>query len=158
MALALALSGAPARAADEPALELWDERYLTLRAGATAQMTLRATVREGYAVIARAGPGGKLLPLSLRLDKPAQLTVGKPAYPEPEPAARTVPWAAAGARVYRGTIVISFPVTAPPGVEPGQHEIKGLLSYQACDTQRCQPAVAYPVELIVTIRGKSADL
>jgi hypothetical protein len=158
MALGLVLSGAAATSADEDALQLWDERYLTLRAGATAQMSVRASVREGYAVIAQAEPGGKFLPLSLKLQEGGPLSVGQPLYPESEPGVGVVAGASAGLRVYRGTIVIRFSVSAPPRVEPGPHELKGLLSYQACDAQRCLPAVARPIELIVTIRDKAPEL
>jgi hypothetical protein len=158
IALGLALSSAPAAGADEAALQLWDERYLTLRAGATAQMTLRASVGEGYAVIARAGPGGKFLPLSLKLEAGGPLGLSKPVYPESEAGAGIVAGAPASLRVYRGTILIRFSVTAPRRVDPGPHEIKGLLSYQACDARRCLPAMARPVELIVTIRDKPPEL
>jgi hypothetical protein len=158
LALGVALSGAPAASADEAALQLWDERYVTLRPGATAQMTVRASVREGYAVIARADPGGKFLPLSLKLEGAGPLGLGKPVYPDSEAGTGIVAGAPASLRVYRGTIVIRFSVSAPRGVGPGPHEIKGLLSYQACDAQRCLPAMARPVELIVTIREKPPEL
>ena len=158
MTLGLVLSGVTAANADEQILQLWDERYLTLRAGATAQMSVRASVREGYAVIARAEPGSTFLALSLELEEAAPLGLGKPVYPESEPGAGIVAGAPASLRVYRGTIVIRFAVTAPAGVEPGPHVINGLLSYQACDAQRCLPAMAHPVELIVTIRDKPPEL
>jgi hypothetical protein len=156
--LGLALSAAPAASGEEAALQLWEERYLTLRAGATAQMTVRASVREGYAVIAQADPGGRFTPLSLKLDEGGPLALGKPVYPESEAGGGLVAGAPASLRVYRGTIVIRFMVSAPAKVDPGPHEIKGLLSFQACDAQRCLPPTASPVELVVTIRDKASDL
>jgi hypothetical protein len=144
--------------ADEPVLRLWEERLLTLRAGATAQMVVRASVRDGHAVIARADPKSRLLALSLKLERTAKLTLGNPVYPQPEPLAAKLADAPADTQVYRGTIMIRFSVSAPAQIDPGPHEIKGLLSYQACDAQRCLPAEAIPVELSVTIRDKPAEL
>jgi hypothetical protein len=138
--------------ADEAPLQLWDEHYLTLRAGATAQMLLHATVREGYVVVARTGQRGKRAPLTLKLDTPAQLKIGKIEYPGPDPEPAKLNSSGADVPVYRGTIAIRFAIGAPLRVDPGAHEVKGTLTYQACDARRCLPAATIPIALVVTIR------
>jgi hypothetical protein len=147
-----ALGLATAALADEPPLQLWDERYLTLRAGATAQMLLHASVREGYVVVARAGQRSKLVPLTLKLEPPDQLKIGKVAYPSPDLQPAKLGSIAPDTPVYSGTIAITLAISAPVKVDPGAHEVKGRLTYQACDAKRCMPAVTIPVELIITIR------
>jgi hypothetical protein len=152
LCLLSALSWSTATLAEEAPLQLWDERYLTLRAGAAAQMLLHASVREGFAVVARPDKRGKLSALMLKLQAPAQLKIGRIGYPSPDPEPARLDGGATATPVYRGTIVITLAVSAPAAVDPGPHEIKGTLTYQACDARHCLPAATIPVELIVTIR------
>lgn len=147
-----ALASSSTALADDAPLQLWDERYLTLRAGATAQMLLHASIREGYVVVARAGQRAKLVPLTLKLDPPAQLKIGKIEYPSPDAQPAKLEASSADVAVYRGTIEIRVAVRAPISVDPGAHEIKGTLTYQACDPRRCLPRATVPVALIVSIR------
>jgi hypothetical protein len=155
LCFALALSWPLPARPDAPVLQLWEERYLTVRAGATVQIVLHASVRDGYVVVARPDKRGKLLPLSLKMQPPKQLELGTPVYPDAEPA--KLQGGTIDAQVYRGTIAIRLPVTAPAKVDPGPHEVKGLLQYQGCDAARCQSAMAIPIELIITIRKKPLD-
>jgi DsbC/DsbD-like thiol-disulfide interchange protein len=135
-------------------LKLWEEGYTTIRAGAATQIVLRASIAEGYAVVAR-DKRGKLLPLALKMERAVHLKLGNPVFPEPQ----TIKLAGESAEVqaYRGTIVITLPVTAPANIDPEPQELKGLLQYQACDSHRCGPAQAIPVEINVRIRRKPAD-
>jgi hypothetical protein len=155
LCLTLALCWPLCARPDEPVLRLWEERYLTVRAGATVHMVLHASVREGYVVVAQPDKRGKLLPLSLKMEPPEQLKLGSPVYPDAEPA--KLQGGAIDAQVYRGTIAIRLPVTAPAKVDPGPHGVKGLLQYQGCDAVRCQPPMAIPIELTITIRQKPLD-
>jgi hypothetical protein len=147
-----ALSWTMAALAGEAPLQLWDERYLTLRAGATAQMLLHASVQEGYVVVARAGQRSRLAPLTLKLEAPSQLKIGRIGYPSPDPEPAKLGSGGADTPVYRGTIAITLAISAPTRVDPGAHEVKGTLTYQACDVKRCMPPATIPVELVVTIR------
>jgi DsbC/DsbD-like thiol-disulfide interchange protein len=92
------------------------------------------------------------LPLTLKLEAPAQLKIGKILYPAPDPEPARLGGSAENMQVYRGTILLAFALSAPAAVDPGEHEIKGTLTYQACDAKRCMPAARIPVELVVTIR------
>jgi hypothetical protein len=50
--------------------------------------------------------------------------------------------------VYQGDFVIKVPVVAAAGA----HELKGKLTYQACDTAACYPPRTLPVDVLFTAK------
>jgi thiol:disulfide interchange protein DsbD len=93
-----------------------------------------------------------LIPTDLSLDPPEELRTGEPIFPS----ARNVTLAFSDEplSVYDSTFVIGVEAEVAEGTPPGEFEIAGTLTYQACDDSRCLP----PRELPVTFTVRVASL
>lgn len=106
-----------------------------LRPGETGRVSIPFTIKEGYHIQADTVSDENLIHTELTIDTSGGFEVGDPVYP--------------GFRyfelkgtndsllVFDGVINIVVTVKAADTTAPGNYELTGSLTYQACDSVRC---------------------
>lgn len=109
---------------------------LTIKAGSAAEVTLLATVREGFHVNSHQPVQDYLIPTRVVLAEPGPFVLEKAIYPDGE--LKSFGFAPdEKLSVYEGTIRIPLRLRARPGAPAGTHTLRVALHYQACNDQVC---------------------
>ncbi len=121
---------------------------VSVAAGGRTEARIALVIAHGYHV--QANPAGDEFLIPLRLDLRARGGVqpGKPAYPQGRP--YRLPGADKDWMTYEGTVEIVVPLEAASSARPGDHLLRGLLRYQACDDRRC----LFPASLSVALPAR----
>ena len=155
LAAALVLAQAPAQdlgSLDGPAKK--PKQYVVfaaepqaVAAGKRAMLELRFKVLDGYHINSHAPKSELQIPTVVALAagddvkvSPAEYPAGKPYSFSFDPSEKL--------DVYQGDFTVRVPVVA--GV--GAHELKGQLTYQACDTAACYPPRTLSVDVLFTAK------
>jgi len=121
-----------------------------VRAGQTAEASVRLAITSGYHVNANPATERFLIPTSLEVKPEAGITVDKIVYPEP--LTKKFPFAEVPLAVYEGDARITMTVHAPRDTAPGQHMLGARLRVQPCDDEKCYPPTTVETSIPVTIR------
>ena len=152
---ALVLGTRPASAetdADVVAVELLTDRS-EYAPGDTAQIALRLTIEPGWHINNDLPPIPDLIPTTVQFDLPAGWPA--PILRFPAPAPLRLPSVSKPLLVYEERALIIARIAIPPDAAPGARHLTGLLTYQACDAQRCVAPRDVQIEtrLVVGERG-----
>ncbi len=121
-----------------------------VRAGATAEGSVRLSIARGYHVNANPATEKFLIPTSLEVRPDAGVTAEKITYPKAlkkKFAFSEVPLA-----VYEDDAQITFTIRAPQTAAPGQHTLGARLRVQPCDDEKCYPPTNVETNIPVTVR------
>lgn len=105
------------------------------------------TVADGFHVQANPASGEFLVPLTLELDPPDGFNIERPEYP-PGTAYR-LEGTDSDLMTYEGTFAVKIPITAS---RSGRFDVKGRVSFQACDSKRCLIPSSVPVVFRIVVR------
>ena len=125
----------------------YDSEQQVLPAGKRAMLELRFVVLPGFHVNSHRPKSELLLPTKVELGAKAGVKLAEAEYP----AGTSFSFAfdpSDKLDVYAGDFVVRVPVTATVG----QHELKGKLTYQACNNAACYPPKTLPVEVLFTAK------
>lgn len=121
-----------------------------VRAGETAEATVRLAITSGYHVNANPATERFLIPTSLEVKPQAGITADKITYPKP--LTKKFPFAEVPLAVYEDDASITLTIRAPRDAAPGQHTLGARLRVQPCDDEKCYPPTTVETSIPVTIR------
>ena len=149
LAVIAALGGAPASACAIEVVTVVPPAIAQVKPGAGTHIALRVVVNPGYHVQANPVENPSLIPITLKMDAAASVSVGEPLYP----AAKRLQLLGDSQDlvVYDGTFVIVLPLQVGRIATAGTITLKGTLRYQACDDSHCLFPVTLPIALAVTV-------
>jgi len=124
-----------------------------LKPGGEARVAIQIVVKPGYHVQANPVENPSLIPITLKVESDANISIGEPRYP----AAKRIrlPGDSQDLVVYDGSFVIALPVQVSHSATAGETiTLRGALRYQACDDSHCLFPVTLPVSLSVAVKGR----
>lgn len=121
-----------------------------MRAGETAQATVRLDIASGYHVNANPATEKFLIPTSLEVKPEAGINADQITYPKP--LTKKFPFAEVPLAVYEGDTSITLRVRAPRDAAQGQHALAARLRVQPCDDEKCYPPTTVEASIPVVIR------
>jgi hypothetical protein len=114
-------------------------------------------VKKGYHINSNKPRSDFLIPTTLKLDPPADIVIGKVAYPAGED--RSFPFdPSSKLNVYTGEFALRALVRPLATVRPGAYRVRGELRYQACDDRACYPPKSMPVSFEVEVKNGPGHL
>jgi len=116
-------------------------------AGKKAVLELRFHVQPGFHVNSHMPKSEFLIPTRLEFQAAAGVKADSPEYP----VGKSYSFSFSPQEkldVYSEEFTVKLPITATAG----QHEIDGVLKYQACDTAACYPPKSLPLQVLFTAR------
>lgn len=123
---------------------------IEMKAGETAETSVRLTITNGYHVNANPATEKFLIPTSLEVTPEAGIAVDKVTYPKS--LKRKFPFAQVPLDVYEGDAVIKLKLNAPRDAAPGRHTLSARIRVQPCDDEKCYAPATLETTLPVTIR------
>ena len=127
-----------------------------MAAGSTVRLALQVTIAPGYHIQSNHPRDESLIPAKLAIDAPDGITYVDVAFP-PSVEFRIADQPAA---VFEGTILIGARIAVAPDHAPGQVDISGHFTYQACDERMCYPPrtvnANWSLEIVGPGRGGAA--
>ena len=116
-------------------------------AGAKLALFVDVTPKPGIHVYA---PGSKdYIPITVKLNAPAEIKAGKLAYPKSE----MMTFADEKVPVFQKPFRLTQDVTVDKSAKPGSTVIvSGTVNYQACDDRVCYPPESAPVTWTVSVK------
>ncbi|MEK7329208.1 MAG: protein-disulfide reductase DsbD domain-containing protein, partial [Candidatus Eisenbacteria bacterium] len=127
---------------------------VTIAAGGRAEARVMLRVREGWHINANPPSLDYMIPTVVKVTGAAGLAAGKPAYPPGH--RQKLSFETTALVVYDAEAVVSVPLTAAADAAPGEHALRGTVSFQACNDEVCLAPVSIPFELAVTVEGVAA--
>lgn len=127
---------------DVPAVEI--------KAGGTAEVTVKLTVASGYHINANPPSFSYLKATELTIEPGQGVTAGKPTYPSS--VTRKFAFSKDPLAVYEGETAIKLPLTAAADAKKGAQTLKGKLRVQACDEEKCFPPRTMETSIPVTVK------
>lgn len=140
--------------AAKPVVEVRAPAPITLRLGGSAEARLTTAVAEGYHVQANPASDRFLIPLRLALKAKGGVRPGRPVYPLGQP--YRLEGSSSDLMTYGGSFEIVVPLEATASARPGEHVLRGVLRYQACDTRTCLFPASLPVAIPVRVLAPKA--
>jgi cytochrome c biogenesis protein CcdA/DsbC/DsbD-like thiol-disulfide interchange protein len=119
--------------------------------GYPARIAARVTVEDGWHINSHEPTFDWLIPTQLRLELPEGWAEPTLTYPEHE--MQTFGFADEALAVYDGEVVILAELTIPEGVTEDSVTLEGVLGYQACDHDSCDPPNEARASLELTLGG-----
>ncbi len=122
-------------------------RQQTVAAGKRTMLELRFKVQDGYHIVSHVPKSELQIPTVVDLPAADGVTVAAAEYP----AGKIYSFSFDPSEkldVYQGDFIVRVPVVAGAGA----HELKGKLTYQACDTAACYPPRTLPVDVLFTAK------
>ncbi len=119
----------------------------TVPSGKRATLDLHFRVENGYHVNSHAPKSDLQIPTAVELGSAPGVSIGTVEYP----AGKSYTLSSDPAEkldVYSEDFLVKLPVTAAPG----DHELKGILKYQACDRAACYPPKTLPLDVVFTAK------
>jgi Disulphide bond corrector protein DsbC len=121
-----------------------------LQRGGSAKLELIFRVAPGYHVNSNKPNSELLIPTSLHLDLPTDISVAKIDYPAGED--KVFPFSPdEKLNVYTGDVSVSGLLKTGKDVTPGSYRVHGYLKYQACDDRACYPPAQLPLAFDVQV-------
>lgn len=121
-----------------------------VKRGSTAKLELTFRVAPGYHVNSNKPNSELLIPTSLHLDMPTDISLAKIDYPAGED--KTFPFSPdEKLNVYTGDVSVSGMLKSGKDVIPGSYRVHGYLKYQACDDRACYPPAQVPIVFDVQV-------
>jgi DsbC/DsbD-like thiol-disulfide interchange protein len=121
-----------------------------VRAGETAEASVRLAIADGYHVNANPATERFLIPTSLEVKPEAGIAADKIVYPQP--LKKKFSFAEVPLAVYEGDARITMTVRVPRDAAPGQHTLGARLRVQPCDDEKCYPPTTVETSIPVTVR------
>ena len=118
-----------------------------VNAGKRTLLELHFQVLPGFHINSHVPKGDLLLPTAVELEAEPGVKLAQAEYP----AGSEFSFAFDPSEkldVYAGNFVVRVPVVAAAG----QHEMHGMLKYQACNTAACYPPKSLPVDVLFTAK------
>ncbi len=115
--------------------------------GKKAVLELRFHVQPGFHVNSHTPKSEFLIPTRMEFQPAAGVKAGEPEYP----VGKSYSFSFSPQEkldVYSEEFTVKLPVTAAAG----QHQVDGVLKYQACDTAACYPPKSLPVQVLFTAK------
>lgn len=122
-----------------------------VKVGSAASVKIKVAVKRGYHVQANPVENPSLIPITLKIDPTAGVTVGKPVYPT----AKRIRLQGDDHDlvVYDNTFTIALPIKLSRDLAPGDTvKLNGSLRYQACDERHCLFPVTVPLTVVVNVK------
>jgi hypothetical protein len=116
-------------------------------AGRAGVLELRFHVNPGFHINSHTPKSELLIPTLIKLDAAEGVKVAAAEYP----AGKSLTFAFDPGEkldVYQDDFVVKVPVVA----SPGEHELKGVLKYQACNHAACYPPRSLPIDVLFTAK------
>jgi hypothetical protein len=111
---------------------------VTIQVGKSAPLNLSFRINQGFHINSNKPTQEILIPTTVKLSPPADVLVGKIAYPAGEQMA--LPFMPEEKlSVYSGTFEVAGVLKTTTAVSPGTYRIRGELRYQACSERQCFP-------------------
>jgi hypothetical protein len=117
----------------------------TVAAGKHATLELKFHIDDGYHVNSHAPKSEEQIATSLKLAATPAVKLAVAEYPAGKPYSLSID-PSEKLDVYSDDFIVKVPVVAAAG----EHELKGELTYQACDHAACYPPRTLPVDVIFT--------
>lgn len=146
------LCATPGAVAFADAVEAILPAVAEMTAGSATSIGIQVRVKPGYHVQANPVENSSLIPITLKIDPAAGVTVGRPVYPTAKRI--RLPGDDHDLVVYDGEFTIALPVQLTSDFAPGDTvALNGSLRYQACDERHCLFPVTVPLTLALRVRG-----
>jgi DsbC/DsbD-like thiol-disulfide interchange protein len=144
-----AATGAPKKSPLEGIVRASAEN-VEVRAGSTAEASVRLAIADGYHVNANPATERFLIPTSLEVKPEAGIAADKIVYPQP--LKKKFSFAEVPLAVYEGDARITLTIRAPRDAAPGQHTLAARLRVQPCDDEKCYPPTTVETSIPVIVR------
>ena len=119
----------------------------SVAAGKRATLELRFKILDGYHINSHAPKSELQIPTAVELAPGDGVKLSPPEYPAGKPYSFSFD-PSEKLDVYQGDFVVRVPIVAAAGAR----ELKGKLTYQACDTAACYPPRTLPVDVLFTAK------
>lgn len=133
----------------EPGKRVVDVKLLTAtdaaHPGAALQVVAVAEIHDGYHINDHHPTLDYLIPTVLKWDSRSGVTPGEAVYPAGEMG--KFAFSSTRLSVYEGRLLIGTTLRLDADLEPGEYELTGRLSYQACTNTACLPPSREPFRL-----------
>jgi thiol:disulfide interchange protein DsbD len=107
----------------------------SLPRGGTAQIAIEVDIDHPWHINANELEDEFMVPTELEFDTPAGITIKGIVYPDP--VTKALDFSDTPLRLYAGKVYIGAVIEIAPDFETGDAVIKGRLTYQACDNEKC---------------------
>lgn len=135
----------------KPAVSVLRVDSPSLQKGKSASVALTFHVASGFHINSNRPNSQLLIPTTLHLDPPTDLSVGNMQYPEGEQLALSFS-PDEKLSVYTGDFTVHATTRTVGSIRTGAYRIHGQLKYQACDDHACYPPksvdVAFDVHVV----------
>jgi hypothetical protein len=121
-----------------------------IKAGSSAEVTLKLTIAGGYHINANPPSFPYLKATELDVPPAGGVTPGKPVYPSS--VTRKFAFSKDPLAVYEGETAIKLPLSAAAGAQKGAQTLKGRLRIQACDEEACYPPRIIETSIPLTVK------
>lgn len=143
-------SGATTRKAPPADVVRVDAAGVEMKAGGSAEASVKLTVASGYHINANPPSFSYLKATELQVEPNGGVTPGKPVYPAS--VTRKFAFSKDPLAVYEGETAIKLPLSAAGDAQKGAQTLKGKLRIQACDEEACYPPRTIETSIPVTIK------
>jgi len=120
-----------------------------VRSGESLRLAVKVSLDGEYHVNSHVPSEEFLIPTTFELSPPEGLASG--AWEFPKGKSKKFPFSDTPLSIYDGTFIIQGSLKAAAGSSPGQKQVRGVLKYQACTSQRCFPPKKEEVTLVVQV-------
>jgi hypothetical protein len=127
-----------------------DVANVEIKAGGSAEASVKLTVASGYHINANPPSFSYLKATELQVEPNEGITPGKPVYPAS--VTRKFAFSKDPLAVYEGEATIKFPLNAASSAKHGEQTLKGKLRVQPCDEEACYPPRTIETSIPVTIK------
>lgn len=131
-------------------VQLMNVSPVAVERGKPGIVKLSFRIAPGFHINSNKPNSDLLIPTTLKLDPPTDLSLANITYPPAEE--RAFPFAPdQKLNIYEGDFVITAKVLAVGAVRPGTYRVRGELRYQACDNAACYPPRNLPLNIDIKV-------
>jgi hypothetical protein len=123
---------------------------VTAKRGATVEIPLKLTIRQGYHINSNTPAEDYLIPTVLSWDSNQALTAKGVTYPKGE--AVKYDFSEKPLQVYSGAITLVSRFAVPGDAPLGPAALRGKFRYQACNDKMCFPPRTLPVSISIAVQ------
>lgn len=127
---------------------------VTVRAGATAEVTVTLKVLDTWHINANPAANEDMIATAVALDAGPGISVKAAAYPPPKIA--KLAFDDEPMLVWDGETTIRIPVAVAPNAPNGERTLTGTVMFQACNDNVCLAPARVPFEVVVAVEGGAA--
>ncbi len=123
-------------------------------AGGTYPLALSLTIGKGFHINSTQPLDPHLIPTRLSFEVPEGITLSRPIFPRPRK--MRVGFLDKPAEFFGGRVLVRTSINIDAGLAPGDYQVRGSLSYQACNNQMCMmpQEVSFSIPVTVTPAGR----